>query len=306
VQLRPWYLTLVLVVFCAAVVGGLLYWRTRPALGVSDQLRYVPAGDGATLFLDIAVLRRAGVLAVLAGNKAAEDEDYRKFVQGTGFDYREDLDTVLAAWRGENLHILVTGRFDWERLTRYAMETRGRCHRTVCTVFATDPDKYISFTPLRTGVLGISIAGDPMAAAGLAQRQAPPPFEVPSDPVWAVLPKALLVPRAGFPAALTAFLNSLSGVNRATVTLGGTVAQLEFRLRGECADPKQARAIAARLEESTQLLKDLLAKESKPPSADDLSSVITAGVFLSDENRLIGRWPISRGFLESLAGGEVR
>lgn len=305
-RIRPWQLTLVLAVLCAVVVAGIFYWRTRPALAVRDQLRYVPPGDGPTLFLDLAVLRRAGVLAVLAGNKAAEDQDYRKFVQGTGFDYREDLDTVLAAWRGEALHILVTGRFDWERLARYAVDTRGRCHRTVCTVYATNPDKYISFTPLRTGVLGISIDGDPIAAAGLAQRYPAATFEIPSDPVWAVLPKEMLAPRAGFPASLTVFLSSLAGVNRAIVTLGGTVAQMEFRLKGECADPNQARAIAARLEASTHLLKEVLAKENRPASTDDLASVITAGVFLSDENRLIGRWPISRRFLESLAGGEVR
>lgn len=251
-------------------------------------------------------MRRAGLLAILAGNKATEDFDYRKFVEGTGFDYREDLDTVLAAWREDSLYLLVTGRFDWERLTRYVAGTGGQCHRTVCTLYASDPAKYISFTPLRTGVLGIAINSDPLGAAGLAQRRPAPAFDIPSDPVWAVLPKDLLAPRAGFPAPLTAFLNSLAGVNRVTLAVGGTVAQLEFRIKGECSDARQAQAIVARMEAETRLLKELLAKENKPASADDLPSILTAGVFLADERRLLGRWPIPRRFLEDLAEGQIR
>jgi hypothetical protein len=304
VRLRPWHLTLLLAALCAGIVAGVMWWRTRPQLGVADQLRYLPPGEGPVLFVDLAVLRRAGVLAVLAGNKAAEEDDYRKFVQATGFDYREDLDTVLAGWRDDQLFILATGRFDWNRLSGYARDGHGRCNRAVCTVFATDPSKYISFTQLRTGVLGIAVSTDDMAAAGLGRSARAPSFTAPTDPVWAVVPGGLLVPRAGLPPALGAFLAALRGVNRATISLGGTVAQLELRLRGETANPKEAEEVTLRLRDNTELLKKMTA--ARPATqAEGITDVLAAGVFLTDENRVLARWPISRGLLEALAGGAV-
>ena len=52
----------------------------------------LPADRATLVYIDTDALRKSGLLDLLAGSKAAEEADYRKFVEQTGFDYRTDLD----------------------------------------------------------------------------------------------------------------------------------------------------------------------------------------------------------------------
>jgi hypothetical protein len=52
----------------------------------------------------------------------------------------------------------------------------------------------------------------------------------------------------------------------------------------------------------TRVLATLLEKEGAKPSDADLAAVLTGGVFRIDGKQVIGRWPVRRAFLESLAG----
>ena len=46
--------------------------------------------------MNAAALRDAGMLDAILGNTVNEEADYRDFVSQTGFDYKTDLDQVLA------------------------------------------------------------------------------------------------------------------------------------------------------------------------------------------------------------------
>jgi len=303
---KPWHLITALILLCGGIVSGVFWWRTRPNLTVQDQLRYVPPGNGPLLFVNTGALRRSGLLGALTAGRAMEEREYRDFVQGTGFDYREDLDSVLLAWREDSLFILATGHFQWERIARYAVEAGGHCLRTLCWVRATAPDHFVSITPLRTGVIGLAVSTDREAAFGVTQRSPAPRFDIPSEPVWALFTRDWLVPSASTPEGLAAFLRSLDGVNRATVSLGGTMLQLQLNLRGECPDEKTAARVAALLAANTDMLRRLLAQQKHAPNDADLSGVLTAGVFEAKDGHVLGRWPISREFVEALVGGDVR
>jgi hypothetical protein len=52
----------------------------------------------------------------------------------------------------------------------------------------------------------------------------------------------------------------------------------------------------------TALLRELIEKDKQKPNPGDLSGVLTAGVFRQENVRVVGRWPLERAFLESLAG----
>ncbi len=45
------------------------------------------------------MLRSAGILDLLAGSKSAEDPDYKKFVDESGFDYCTALDRLAIGFR---------------------------------------------------------------------------------------------------------------------------------------------------------------------------------------------------------------
>ena len=89
--------------------------------------------DRATLFYaDVGALRKAGILDLLAGSKAAEEPDYRKFVAQTGFDYRKDLDAVAAAFAANASYFTVRGHFQWKQLAAYAKSQGGECRYAIC------------------------------------------------------------------------------------------------------------------------------------------------------------------------------
>ena len=70
-------------------------WRYRFVRDNQDLLRYLPAAAGTTLFVDVELLRRGGVLEqMVAPRSIAQDPDYREFVRETKFDYARDLDAL--------------------------------------------------------------------------------------------------------------------------------------------------------------------------------------------------------------------
>ena len=64
---------------------------------------------------------------MLAGSQGAEEADYKKFVEQTGFDYRTDLDAVAAGFRDGDEYFAVQGRFKWNQLAGYAQSHQGKC-----------------------------------------------------------------------------------------------------------------------------------------------------------------------------------
>ena len=300
IRLQPWRLAAFVLLFCVATLGFLFWWKTRPASDLRSQLKRVPAGSGTIVYIDLARLRQAGVLQLLKANRAAEDPDYRSFVNATGFDWRQDLDTALLAFRQDERFILLTGRFDWLKISRYAKGTGGACENSLCRVSSTRPEYTISLMVLRTGVLAMAVSTDRYAARILADTSARPKFEPPNDPIWLYLPKTALQPDEKTPPGIRAVLASLSSAERAFLSVGGTVAQIEVRLAADCAREETAEKIAVRLQDNTQLLRNLIAREGKTPSDEDLSGVLTAGQFSRSGRQVTGQWPVARKFIETL------
>jgi hypothetical protein len=72
-----------------------------------------------------------------------------------------------------------------------------------------------------------------------------------------------------------------------------------------CRSAADARALVTELRDTTARLRDLIARENQTPNANDLSGVLAAGAFELKDAHVLGRWPIERSFLESLAGGAL-
>lgn len=255
------------------------------------------------LFLDVDALRRGGILDLLTGSRAVEEENYTAFVQETGFDYRLDLDLVVALLRSNSAHILLRGRFDWTRLTDYARKSRGTCWNGLCYLPANDGKRTISFFALRHDVLALGVGRGKYEALALAQPVRPQ-SELSRDPIWLKVPTTALT-SGSLPTGTRTFATAIREAREIQLSLGVDKGRFRLSLDVDCEHLDDATRIEAELESATETLRRFIAREGKSPNPHDLSGVLTAGTFLRNGNRVQGQWPIAREFLRAIATGTL-
>ncbi len=113
-----------MVVVCGAALYAVIWYRAR-TLAPAELMRRLPAKDALVLAIDFGALRKTGVLDLLDGSKAGQEPEYEKFIADTDFNYRQDLDYVLAAFGPTGKYILAKGRFDWKALRAYVFKQGG-------------------------------------------------------------------------------------------------------------------------------------------------------------------------------------
>ena len=306
IRFQPWQLAVLVILLCAAAVA-FAHWRgiSRP-YDAAALLECLPPDQSTHIFIDVAALRSTGILDLLAGSKTAEEDDYRKFVEQTGFDYRTDLDAVAIAFFHGGTYVTVRGRFEWKKLADYARAQGGTCRSAVCNMTGSTPDRQISFYPLKADVLAMAVTTEPRGVSMIGPNQWKHPPQLPPEPVWISAPAFVFSDVKNLPGGAQSFLRPLSQAERATFAIGPEGPRLQVRLEAECATPEVATALANQLTASTDLLKKMLARDHMTPNPLDLSGVLTAGTFQAQGKRVNGKWPIERGFLEALASGRVQ
>jgi hypothetical protein len=305
-RFRPWQLAIVVVALCVIAVGVARWWRASSHYDAARLISALPIERATTvLFLDSEQLRRGGLLALLAGSKAAEEPDYRKFVDETGFDYRVDLDAVAATFIDNRFYATLRGRFRWKQLTAYAESQGGECHYSVCTMPGSTVERNISFFPLKSDVLALAVSNDPRAVTSIGSgRKLPMP--VPSEPFWISVPAATFNGLDTFPAGTRGFLSPLVKAERVIFAAGPQGDRLQLRLEVACATPEAAAEMVKQFSGVTDLLKSMLVREHMTPNPRDLSGVLVAGTFEQHQSTVIGTWPVERDFVEALASGQIQ
>ncbi len=294
-----------------AITAGVAAWAltytfTTRNFDAKQLIECLPPDRATHVYIDVAALRRSGVLDMIAGAKAAEAPDYRKFVEQTGFDYRTDLDAAALAFIHGNTYMALRGRFHRDRLSGYARAEGGVCHGELCSMQGSQPDRKISFYPLRSGVLALAVTPEETGASLIGPAQWKRAVNVPVDPVWISVPSFELADVKDFPAGTHAFLRPLSLAQEVAFSIGATKGgTLEIRLDALCDSPVTADQITKRLAAATDLLNKMIEREKLKANPHDLSGLLTAGVFLQQDKRVTGHWPLDRGFVESLASGKV-
>ena len=313
-RFQPWQLAAFVVVLCAGAVA-LVHWRrvSRPFDAVA-LIECLPPDQSTHVYIDVDALRRSGILDSLAGAKTAEEPDYRRFVEQTGFDYRTDLDAVAAAFFHGNVYLAVRGRFEWKQLSDYARAQGGQCRNAVCEMPASQPERYISFYPLRSDILAIAVSSEERGVVLIGPGQWKNPPHLPPEPVWISAPSYMFSDVKDLPAGTHSFLSPLAQAKDVTFAIGPAGGQsggqaadgrLGVRLEVTCYSAEAAAALAKQLTETTDLLKNMLEREHMTSNPDDLSGVLVAGSFEQHDQRVIGKWPLERGFVDALLSGKV-
>jgi hypothetical protein len=110
---------------------GFQIWRGKTS-NPEDLLELMPSNATGVAYLDLQALRKSPFLAELYAwaPQTGVDADYTEFMKATGFNYERDLDRVaIAVWEfpRETLFLaLAEGRFDRNKITRYAMQSGTR------------------------------------------------------------------------------------------------------------------------------------------------------------------------------------
>jgi hypothetical protein len=293
------------VLLLALAAGGLYWWRISRTLNNQQLMQSLPQARATHVFIDVDGLRRAGVLDLIAGSKSAEDPDYKAFEEQTGLNYRTDLDAVAAAFSEGNTYLALRGNFAWKKLAAYAQSHGGRCEGVICSMPASRSGTFVSFLPLRPTILALAVSSDEHGVNMIGPQDWRKTPHLPAEPVWISVPSYSLS-NMNVGAGTHAFLEPLSQAQDVTFAAGPGPKGFELRLEAVCATPEIAELMTRRLSASTDLLKKMLDREHMKPNPNDLSGVLTAGSFSQKNERVIGVWPVERGFLESLANGKVQ
>jgi hypothetical protein len=291
---------------CALAAAGGIYWshRTLGAARPSDLVVLLPTSNASVVYIDVDAMRRSGILNLVAGSKTVEEADYRRFVNETKFDYRQDLDAIAAAFKDGKVYLALRGRFHWKNLKDYAARQGGSCHGDFCVVAGSQPNRRISFYPLRRDVLAMAVSPDDFSAYQVASQSVKLTLAPPKEPVWAVIPAVALQSMDSLPAAAKAFVPALQGAEQVVFSIGADPAQqLQLGVQVTCKDAAAASALLTQFESTTSALRQMLSKDHGKPDPADLSSVLVAGSFHRNERQVYGAWPIPKAFVDAIAGG---
>jgi hypothetical protein len=259
-----------------------------------DPLSHLPTADATVASIDVAALRRAGLLSVFAAKPQTEEAEYLNFVQSTGFDYQKDLENVAATFTSDATYFIVRGRFDWVKLESFAKANGGGCYERLCHLPGSVPERRISFLPLQSNVMALAVSTDDLAAARLRETRNAGDLQQLKDPVWISIPASGLKRATETVPGMRLFGATVAGANRITLTLGPKEGgDYAARLEAICASPKEAQIIAEQLKKVTAALK----------STDPLAGVLLSGTFQQSNQKVFGYWPIRKGLFENLAGG---
>ena len=301
---RAALLIILIAALCALAVLGVARFRYRGLTKNVEWLDRLPTQDAVVFYIDFAALRRAGVLQMLAGSKAVEEPEYKVFVMKTEFDYARDLDAVLACFTPRGKYLVVKGRFDWNHLESYARDQGGACRNELCNVSGSTAERRISFFPLRPDLMGLAVSPQDSAAADLeavsTHRRS---LTMPDAPVWISIPPALLKSTEGLPEGTRMFAHSMENTLDVNIALAPQGSRFEARLNVDCRSAEQATLLAGQLARITSMLREMIARDKQTPNPRDLSGVLTAGTFQHTGTRVVGTWPLERGFLEGLLAG---
>jgi hypothetical protein len=291
----------VLAALCS--IGTIAYLKTRDLATPESILARLPADDASILSIDFTALRRSGILDLLSGSVGEEEPEYKTFVEKTAFDYRRDLDHAFVSFHPSGVYFLVEGHFDWKRLEAYAREQGGGCFNSLCRMPGSVPSRKISFFPLKSSLMAMSVSADDFAATRMNEpAKSARHMAMLKQPVWLSLPSATLKKSGEFPTGTQLFAKAMEDAESATLSLAPQGKAIEAQLEVVCRNAQEASILAAQFQKVTEVLRQIIAKEKQKPTPGDLAGVLTAGAFHQEDARVLGRWPIERAFLDNLAG----
>jgi hypothetical protein len=284
------------------LAGGAIWFGVHSSRQFFDQqvlLSRFPAEDALAMSVDVATLRTAGLLN---DSKMTLEPEYKQFLEGTGFDYKRDLDSVAASFSRSGNFFIARGRFNWAKLRDYAIREGGACYQDLCRIQGTRPERHISFLPLRNDAIALAVSTNDLAATLLTKTGQRVTAAIPSAPVWLSVPGSELRRQDSLPPGMHLMLSALTNTDRVVLTAGPGTPGMEIRMDATCRTQDDARILASQLRSTTAMLREAAARDKTAPN-DGLAALLTGGSFDQSDRRVTGRWPVAKSLLDALTSG---
>ncbi len=289
-----------------ALFSAVYYWRFLSPEPMSASLRRIPTKDSVVLQVDLKALRMAGLLSTLGNSAAVEEEEYRRFVHETAFDYKTDLDSVILSYFGDDRLALASGRFDLSALKKYVMVHGGNCRNGLCSLKTARGDRFVSFVPLRSNLVAWASSRDEQAAYQMMGSLKPPVVPAPPNaPFWLIVPRSYWKNPRELPSGTKLFAKALEDADTSTFSLSAESGSLEAVLEAYCGNESTANSLQIQLQGVTDVFRKYMERASQTPGAADLGSSLIHGKFDKQASKVTGRWPLDKQFLEALIGGRI-
>lgn len=301
-KFRAWALVIAVSALCGLSLWGVVWYRSR-SLSPGAMLKRLPTTDALIVYLDFAALRAGGILQLLDGSKVGEDPEYQAFVRKTEFDYKQDLESALIAFSPGGKYMLLKGRFDWKSLSAYVRASNGLCNNSFCRMVGSTPDRRISFFPVQSNLMALAVSPEEDAAHRMNAIDPRPEQAVPNAPIWLSIPPSIVNSGQSLPSGTQMFARSLKRAQAVTLAIVPESDRFAAKLNVRCASDTDATELAAELNKTTGLLRELITREHQTPNPADLSGFLTSGTFQSEGSRVNGYWPIQRALIENLLSG---
>jgi hypothetical protein len=209
----------------------------------------------------------------------------------------------MVAFAPKGKYMLLKGRFDWKALIAYVHASGGRCNNSFCKMAGSSPERRISFFPMQTNLMAMGVSDDDVAALRMNTVDPRADAEIPNAPIWLSIPPSVVRSGQSLPPGTQMFARSLERAQAVTLAVVPEGDSFAAKLHVRCASVTDATALAADLNKTTGLLRELIEREHQKANPADLSGFLTSGAFRSDGARVSGYWPMSRALIENLLGG---
>jgi hypothetical protein len=286
------------IVLAGAAIALMQLRSSRAFFDERNLLSRFPAEEALAMSIDVSSLRKAGLLKP---SGISVEPDYKQFVSGTGFDYRRDLDSLVASFSRSGTYFIARGHFDWARLREYAARQGGSCYQDLCRVQGSKPERHISFLPLRKDAIALAVSSNDLAATILTKAGQRVTADLPIAPAWISVPGSELRKQDALPPEMHLMLSALSTADRVIITFGPSGSGIEAQLQATCRTTTDAGVLASQLRSTTSMLKEALVRSKA--AKDDITAFLTAGIFDQADKRVTGHWPVSPGLIDALTSG---
>jgi hypothetical protein len=299
-RVQPWHLVAGLVLICIAAVAGVYRFRTRGEADPAQMVSYLPTKNAVVAYIDFDAIRRAGILNMVAGSKAAEELEYQQFVGQTLFDYRQDLDAAALSFAGDQVFLVLRGRFHWKNLMDYVVRQGGLCHNGYCAMDGSRRNRRISFYPIRPNLMAMAVGKNDEAAYSVGRNSGRLALSPPDQPIWIVVPAVAVKDASTIPDAVKPYASALKNADEVVLSISPREDHLQLSVKVTCKDAIAASSLLVDVENATSALRKMINGERQMPGPGDLRSVLIGGAFRRDDRRVYGEWPISRAFVDSV------
>ncbi len=287
----------------AAAWFGFERYQYRFVRSDADLIKLLPPGDLTTFYINVAALRRGGLLHLFAGITPASEKDYNDFLASTHFDYPRDMDALAGGVDADRIFFLIRGRFDWDKLRQFAIAHGGTCDDDACRAPGTKPGRWVNFIRIQPDTVALAITSSSTAADLLRPPGRRLQDSSTGDPVWVSVSPSLIKDPTSLPKPLQIFALSLQPAASVLLSAGQAEHSNEaFTVQLEAAFPNapSADTTCKQLQIQTRMLKLELARENRQPDPADLTGMLTAGTFQVGGGRVFGTWPVRKELLKAL------